>query len=281
MNGWKMVILCTCLVMNSILAQENKAQGSNSTIVEVDGYAFLSEDKTIREIRDEALSNAKRDALERVQTYIKSLTTVENYQLKYDLIQSGAEGFLKIIERKDYGITEDNRYRIWIRAEVNYRVAAPDFSGNFDISQASAAPLHVSVWTDRKEYVSIDKIKIFIRGNKDFYARILYKDASGNILQVLPNQHRNNHFFTGGKLYEIPDREDKFELEVSAPFGKESIIVYASDEPLGGITMSKYGDAVFKIAGDLTEIGRKTRGIKIREKPAEFYEATCELTTKK
>ena len=49
-----------------------------STIVEVDGYAYISEDKTPRQMREEALANAKREALERAQTYIKSVTKVDS-----------------------------------------------------------------------------------------------------------------------------------------------------------------------------------------------------------
>jgi len=102
----------------------NQSSEKFSKIVEADGYAFLSETKTIGELRQEALTLAKREALEKGQTFIRSLTKVENYQMQYDLIETSSEGNLKIIETKDFGITQDNRYHYWIKAEIEYRIAA-------------------------------------------------------------------------------------------------------------------------------------------------------------
>ena len=59
--------------------KSNKFIGKHSAIIEADGFTFLSEDKTIREFREEAKAEAKREALEKGQTYIKSVTKVENY----------------------------------------------------------------------------------------------------------------------------------------------------------------------------------------------------------
>jgi hypothetical protein len=79
-------------------------QEQRSNIVEVDGYVQLSEEKSIREVRREAFANARRQALENAESHIKSQTKVENFQLQYDLIESGAEGVVKVLEQKDFGI---------------------------------------------------------------------------------------------------------------------------------------------------------------------------------
>ena len=60
--------------------QTNDSKEERSAIVEADGYAYLSEDKTIKELREEARASAKREASEKGETYIKSLTKVEIYQ---------------------------------------------------------------------------------------------------------------------------------------------------------------------------------------------------------
>ena len=54
------------------------------------------------------------------RSHIKSQTRVENYQLQYDLIESGAEGVVKVLEQKDFGIENNSRYHVWIKAEVTY-----------------------------------------------------------------------------------------------------------------------------------------------------------------
>ncbi len=95
-------------------------QEQRSNIVEVDGYVQLSEEKSIREVRREAFANARRQALENAESHIKSQTKVENFQLQYDLIESGAEGVVKVLEQKDFGIENNSRYHVWIKAEVTY-----------------------------------------------------------------------------------------------------------------------------------------------------------------
>ena len=57
-------------------------QEQRSNIVEVDGYVQLSEEKSIRDVRQEAFANARRQALENAESRIKSQTRVENYQLQ-------------------------------------------------------------------------------------------------------------------------------------------------------------------------------------------------------
>jgi len=73
-----------------------------------------------------------------------------------------------------------------------------------DVADDPSAPLHVRLWTDKKEYKSGDRMKIYIKGNKPFYACVLYMDAAGKIVQILPNPYRNENYFQGGTIYEIP-----------------------------------------------------------------------------
>jgi len=264
-----------------------KHNSKRSAIVESDGYAYLSEDKTIGELRQQALTNAKRNALEKAETYIKSFTKVKNFVLDYDLIQSEAEGYIKILENRDYGITSDNRYHYWIKAEVVYTLKKPEENVPINILSAKKAPLTVSVWTEKVGYTLNDEIHIFIKGNKDFYARIVYKDASGNVLQILPNQNRSSNFFKGGKVYTIPEKSDQFRLLVEPPFGKEKIIVYASSASLGDVPIDAFGEDFYKVRGSLENYSTKTRGVKIVKREtgksiagAEFYESIYELITR-
>ncbi|MBD3288933.1 hypothetical protein GF337_09035, partial [candidate division KSB1 bacterium] len=137
-----MMIICIICISN-VMAQEIR-----STIVEADGYVFLSEDKTIRQIRTEARTEAKRIALERGEVHIKNLTTVENYQLKYDIIESSSEGMIKILDYKDYGFTDDNRYHYWIKAEIRYALKSqPSQSYQETAAPQSGGPLTVKLWS--------------------------------------------------------------------------------------------------------------------------------------
>ncbi|MBI5747734.1 MAG: hypothetical protein HZA00_01325, partial [Nitrospinae bacterium] len=94
-----------------------------------------------------------------------------------------------------------------------------------------------------------------------------------------------------GVIYEIPSGEDKFELEVSPPFGNEGIIVYGSSSQLGDVDVNVSGD-VYEIKTKERDIGNKSRGVKIKGKeissmgtseaqniPAEFSETKAVVNT--
>jgi hypothetical protein len=266
-----------------IKAQDQNTEEKYSAIVEAEGTIFLSEDKTIRRIREEALAEARRAALEKGRTYIRSVTRVENFQLSYDLVQSESEGFVKVLESKDLGVTSDNRYRYWIKAEIEYRMKTPGReTGEWAVPDASA-PLRVSVRTDRESYKNGEKVRIFIKGNKDFYARVLFQDAEGNTLQLVPNQVRKDNFFKSGRTEVIPASHDQFELEVTPPFGKEKIIVYASTAPQGEVKTAPAGSSLLQVRESLEDAGFRTRGVKIvpdsGRSGAEFYETQYEIKT--
>jgi len=88
-------------------------------------------------------------------------------------------------------------------------------------------------------------------------------------------------------VYELPSGEDKFELEVSAPFGEEGIIVYASTAPLGEIGLKAEG-GIYQVQTKTEDVGIMTRGVRISQKGrgivpgvSEFLENGVTVTTKK
>ncbi|MEF3255069.1 MAG: DUF4384 domain-containing protein, partial [Deferribacterales bacterium] len=175
---------------------------AQSTIVQADGYACMNEDRTKRQTEEIALQDAKRNALEQAQTYIKSETMVKNLELQKDLINAFAEGQVKVLEILGIWDNEPPRigdcYRITIKSEVIPNEKALKKVSDANLLDDPTAPLQVKLWTDKDEYKSGDKIKIYLKGNKPFYAIVLYKDAKGEILQLLPNPHRKDNYFNGG-----------------------------------------------------------------------------------
>ena len=96
-----------------------------------------------------------------------------------------------------------------------------------------------------------------------------------------------NAYFNGGVIYEIPSGEDQFELEVTPPFGGESIMVYGSTSPLGEIGLTPVG-GIYLIKTSPENLGQHTRGVVLKAKSgdekgkaAEFSEAGIVLKTRK
>ncbi|MBM4330158.1 MAG: DUF4384 domain-containing protein [Deltaproteobacteria bacterium] len=270
---------------------EATSYSAQSTITEAEAYACMGYDKSRKQTEEEALTNAKRKAVEFVSTYIKSETRVKDFQLEKDLIEAYANATVKVIQEMEKSWYRDpssgDCFKLKIKAEV-----LPDEKAMTKIAREKgsaddpSAPLNVQVWTDKKEYGKGEKIKIYVKGNKPFYARVAYKDAQGKILQLLPNLFRKDNYFNGGVVYELPSGTDRFELEVTPPFGEEEIIVYAGTNPLGEIDLKASG-SIYEVKTKQQDIGIKTRAVKIRPKEgapgsgaSEFFEGKATLKTR-
>jgi len=256
------VMLCMMMVTSGYAAQ--------STIVEAEGYACLGEDKSRRQTEQEAMADAKRKAIEQVSAYVTSETVVRDLTLQKDLAQAYSRANVKVLQELEKGWYRDatlgDCYRVKIKAEVipDERAMAVIAKGK-EVADDPAAPLYVQVWTDKQAYGAGERIKVFLKGNKPFYATIFYKDAGGKLLQLLPNPHRQDNYFNGGVIYEIPAGNDRFELEVAPPFGEEQVIVYAGTSPPGDVSIAQKG-SVYEVTTRPSEIGERTRGVRITKK---------------
>ncbi|MCX8110963.1 MAG: DUF4384 domain-containing protein [Syntrophorhabdaceae bacterium] len=257
-----------------------------SSIVDADGYACMGEDRTKRQTEEAALQDGKKKAIEHVSTYIQAETQVKDFQVQKDIVNAYTNAKVRILESKGIWDSEPPKvgdcYRIKIKAEVIPDEEAMKRVSDTKVLDDPMAPLKVQVWTEKREYRSGERIKVYMKGNKPFYARLIYRQADGSLIQILPNPYRKENYFQGGVVYEVPSGPDRFDLEVTPPFGEESIVVYASTVALGDIELEETG-AVYKIKTGPNDIGDKTRGIKIvtkdKTKAQEFIEEKITIKT--
>jgi len=257
------------LILSLLAASTSFA--AQSSITESEGNACMGDDKSRKQTEESALTDAKKKAVEHISTYLTSESKVTNFVLEKDLLSAYAHAEVKLIQELSKEWYKDPNsgdcLKIRIKAEVIPDTVAMEKmkAQSPAIADDPSAPLLVKAWTDKKAYKEGEKIKVYIKGNKPFYARVIYKDASGEMAQILPNPYRTDNYFNGGVMYEIPTGNDKFELEVSPPFGEEHVIVYASSSPLGEISAEARG-GVYQVKTQARDIGVKTRGIKLMEK---------------
>ncbi|MCG6533803.1 MAG: DUF4384 domain-containing protein [Syntrophales bacterium LBB04] len=263
---------------------------AQSTITESSGYACMGDDKSRRQTEQQALAEAKRNAVDKTLSYFKSESQVKDFQFEKDIIGAYSNASIKIIQEMEKTWYKDpssgDCYRMNIRVEVTPDERAMEqLAKTKNVLDDPSAPLTVQVWTGKKDYKQGEKIKIYLKGNKPFYARLLYKDASGKIVQLLPNPFRKENYFNGGVIYEMPSGNDKFDLEVSPPFGQEDIVIYTSTAQLGDLNLEKQGE-VYQVKTEVKDIGINTRGIKISQAvegrtktAAEFFEEKAVVNT--
>jgi hypothetical protein len=263
---------------------------AQSTIKIAEGSACMGDDKSRKQTETAAMADAKRNAIESVKTYITSATEVKDFELQKDLVSAYANATVEVIEELGKSWYKDpslgDCYKVKIKTQVIPDEKAMKKTKDTALDDPSL-PLTVKVWTDKENYRAGERIKIYLKGNKPFFAKVIYRDAAKKNLQLLPNPYRQDNYFQGGVIYEIPSGTDKFELEVNPPFGEESIIIYASVSELGDLNLKQEG-AVFAVKTKPRDIGIKTRSIKIKDvspgnaqQPAEFSEGAVIIKTKK
>jgi hypothetical protein len=272
------------------LCMATQLYAAQSTIKIAEGSACMGDDKSRKQTEIAAMADAKRNAIESVKTYITSATEVKDFELQKDLVSAYAKATVEVIEELEKAWYKDpslgDCHRVKIKTEV-----IPDEKAMKKATDTApddpSLPLTVKVWTDRKTYRAGEKIKMYLKGNKPFFARVIYRDAAKNNLQLLPNPYRQDNYFQGGVIYEIPSGTDKFELEVNPPFGEESIMIYASVSELGDLNLKQEG-SIYSVKTKPQDIGIKTRSIKIKDvspgkaqQQAEFSEGAVIVKTKK
>ena len=265
---------------------------AQSTITDIEGSACMGDDKSRKQTEQAAITDAKRRAVEFTSTYLKSETEVKDFVVEKDLLAAYANAEVKIIQELEKVWYKDpatgDCYRVKIKAEViPDEKAMQKASQTKSVTDNPATPLNVQLWTDKQAFKQKEKVKIYLKGNKPFYARVLYKDATGNLLQLLPNPYRNDNYFNGGVVYEIPSGNDRFELEVTPPFGQEDIMLTAATSPLGDINLEAQGD-VYRVVSKPADIPVLSRGLKIQKAdgkkqaaPSEFSEDKLSIKTGK
>lgn len=129
-----------------------------------------------------------------------------------------------------------------------------------------------------RSYREGDTLSLNVACEVDAFIYVLYKQADGQIFQIFPNAKRPNNRVQARQAVAIPGPEDLFTWVVGEPFGKESIKVLASREPLEGLSdpaaLQKFFNPVSNnlLKGIQLELGKATQS---------WSEDCVELTTYK
>lgn len=100
------------------------------------------------------------------------------------------------------------------------------------VAAAEPEPVTVEITThlgDQQTFVEGDVISFLLSLDRDAYVYLFYQDANANTIQIFPNRQSPNHYFQTGFFMPIPPPQTSFQFKVQAPFGREKLLVFASD----------------------------------------------------
>lgn len=125
------------------------------------------------------------------------------------------------------------------------------------LQAAEQKKINIDVTThlgDVNHFQEGDRLSFLISLNRDAYITVIYKNAKGEIIQLLPNRNQQKTFYKSGLFLSIPDAGSAFSFKIQAPFGRETLWVFASDLPLPELKGHYLDDGLRKLAGKMDSI---------------------------
>lgn len=103
----------------------------------------------------------------------------------------------------------------------------------FDKNKIIRQAVNVEITThlgDQQVFVEKDIISFFINIDKAAFVYVFYQDATGAVFQLMPGKSQVEHYFKPGFYIPFPSEKSSFQFVVQAPFGKEQLWIFASDQ---------------------------------------------------
>lgn len=117
--------------------------------------------------------------------------------------------------------------------------------------------VHAEVDRASRQYQEGQTMRITVRSEVDAYLYVLYRQADGAVYQIFPNSAQQANRVAAQQDVTIPAQDDLFRWVVSAPFGRETIKVIASLEPLEQLANPKLAARRFNPVSNNTLVATK------------------------
>ncbi|VAW68581.1 hypothetical protein MNBD_GAMMA09-3211 [hydrothermal vent metagenome] len=82
---------------------------------------------------------------------------------------------------------------------------------------------------DQQQFQQNDVLSFLLSLDKDAYVYVIYEDALQQLVQIIPNNIQQSHFYKAGFFISVPAENSAFQFIVQPPFGKETLWVFATD----------------------------------------------------
>jgi hypothetical protein len=126
-----------------------------------------------------------------------------------------------------------------------------------DIRDDHGSSINIEVTThlgDKQTFREGDRLSFLVTLDQDAYLLMIYEDAAHNLIQVIPNEHRDNNYFESGLFIAVPGGKDPFRFVVKRPFGQETLWVFASDKPFPTLQGKSLANGLKQLSQNLSAV---------------------------
>jgi hypothetical protein len=160
-------------------------------------------------------------------------------------------------------------------------MAAIFFLAENSSASDKGGPFHLAITThlgDAQSFQEGDIVSFYISLAKDAYLTVIYQDAGNRLRLLIPNAYFPNNFYKAGLFIPIPNEQNPFQFRVTAPFGQETLWVFASDQTFVDLPVQDNTSKSPQLAGDMESI-RQLMGNYCRRHKASLEESSLTLHT--
>ena len=246
------------------------ALGLGADLVPVEGqhcYQY-GDDESVNVAKKKALALAREVAVSNFKVWVEVNTTVKDFELEKDWVETIAVGMLqgetRQVRKKGQEICTTVRAQIdpqEVNALIEQRKKQSTIKAQI-MNQMSSSAFGLKVWLDKPDgrYLEGDYLVIKVQSEHDAYLKLDYFQADCKVIHLVPNLFRQQAFIKKDTIYTFGDKNSPERFRIQSPFGDEVIKAIASKTPFPASQISPETVSHCEPYVETLERGR-TRGI--------------------
>ncbi len=233
------------------------------------------DDESVNVGKKKSLALAREVAVSNFKVWVEVNTTVKDYKLEKDWIETIAVGMLQ-------GETREVAKKVQeicttVKAKINPQEVEDLIAERKKQSaikqrvttHTSDSPFAVEVWLNNPDgqYVEGDYLVINVKSEEDGYLKLDYFQADCKVIHLVPNLFRQQAFIKKDKVYTFGAESAPERFRIQGPFGDEVIKAIASKKPFPASQISQETISNCEPYVETLERGR-TRGVSLERNVA-------------
>lgn len=210
-------------------------------LVSVEGqHCYLyGDDESVNIAKKKALALAREVAVSNFKVWVEVNTSVKNYQLEEDWVETIAVGMLRNEKREI--VKKFQEICTTVKAKINPQEVDALIAERKKQSamkqrvttQTSDSNVGLQVWLNNPDgqYVEGEYLVINVQSDHDAYLKLDYFQADCMVVHLVPNLFRQQAFIKKNTIYTFGTEDTPERFKIQGPFGDEVIKVIASKTP--------------------------------------------------